>query len=104
MTVSMGDHDYGLLVQAVGWIKHHAGLDAPEYPHLARLSSVVDCIGKRREPAHERQPDSPGTRMVVSLIGARGGDNPVLTSSTGQPGACTERNTYHRIHVRDALP
>lgn len=86
MTVSMSDHDYGLLVQAVGWIEHHAGLDAPEYPHLTALSSVVDCIGKRREPAiaHERQPDSPGTRMVVYLIGARGGDDPELASSSGQ--------------------
>jgi hypothetical protein len=45
----MSDHDYGLLVQAVGWIEDHAGVDAPEYPHLDRLSSVVICIAKRHK-------------------------------------------------------
>ena len=74
MTVAMSDHDYGLLVQAVGWIEHHAGLDAPDYAGLARLASVVDCIGKRREPEmpHESQPVSPGTQMMVYLIGSTG--------------------------------
>jgi len=48
VTVAMSDHDYGLLVQAVGWIEHHAGADAPEYPHLRTLSGVVDNIAKRR--------------------------------------------------------
>ena len=55
----MSDHDYGLLLQAVGWIEYHAGLDAPDYPQVGQLSGAVDCIDKRRESGvpHQRQPD-----------------------------------------------
>jgi len=70
----MSDHDYGLLLQAVGWIEHHAGTDAPEYAGLGRLSMVVDNIGVRREPEmpHESGPVSPGTEMMIFLIGSTG--------------------------------
>jgi hypothetical protein len=69
----MSDHDYGLLVQAVGWIEHHAGADAPEYPHLPRLSDVVDNIAKRRLPegSNDRWPSSPAMAVVIDLRRAR---------------------------------
>ena len=72
MTVAMSDHDFGVLLQAVGWIEQHARLDAPDYPLLEELSSVMNNIAKRREPEspYQRRPDSPGTKMVVYLIGS----------------------------------
>jgi hypothetical protein len=68
----MGDHDFGVLLQAVDWIEQHARLDAPDYPLLEELSSVVNNIAKRREPGspYQRRPDSPGVKMVVYLIGS----------------------------------
>jgi hypothetical protein len=52
VTVVMSDHDYGILVEAAGWIEHHAGNAAHEYPHRQRLSVVVDNIAKRRIPEY----------------------------------------------------
>jgi hypothetical protein len=73
VTVAMSDHDYGLLVQAVGWIEHHAGADAPEYPHLPSLSGVVDNIAKRRVrgSSKDRGAASPGKGVVVDLRRSR---------------------------------
>jgi hypothetical protein len=77
VTVAMSDHDYGILVGAVGWIEHHAGSDAPAYPQLPRLSEVVDNIAKRRIPecSKGRRLASAGGGVVVDLRRARG-DHP----------------------------
>src|SRR5471030_239874 len=89
VTVAMSDHDYGLLLQAVGWIEHHAGTDAPEYAGLGRLSLVVDNIGKRREPEmpHESEPVSPGTTAMISLIGLTGQGEASLNAVSRIPAA-----------------
>jgi hypothetical protein len=58
VTVAMSDHDYGVLVEAAGWIEYHAGKDAPEYPHLPRLSGVVDNIAKRRIRDYSKDPQT----------------------------------------------
>lgn len=46
MTVAMSDHDYGLLVEAVGWIQQHARVDAPAYPTLESLVGVMDRVSR----------------------------------------------------------
>jgi hypothetical protein len=56
VTVSMSDHDYGLLVEAVGWIEQHSSVDAPAYQHLGRLSELVDNISKCRQPNDFSEP------------------------------------------------
>jgi hypothetical protein len=73
VTVAMSDHDYGLLVEAVGWIEHHAGADAPEYPHLPSLSGVVDNIAKRQVcgSSKDRRVASTDGGVVVDLRRAR---------------------------------
>ncbi len=96
MTVALSDHDYGLLVQAVGWIEYHSGVDAPHYPALDRLSSVVNCIAKRREPEipHKSQLAFSGNVRHIRLGGT--GDptrlppagrrvHPTTAASTGKP-------------------
>lgn len=71
MTVAMSDRYYAVLVQAAGWVKDHAGDDAPEYPDRLELSQVVDNIAKRApKPGRESsevfafvldRPHPPGT-------------------------------------------
>jgi hypothetical protein len=69
----MSDHDYRLLVEAAGWIERHAGVDAPAYPRLDRLSSVVNCIARRREPEISPKfvPSPTGNGKVTNLFGRR---------------------------------
>lgn len=56
MTVSMSDSDYAVLVEAAGWIRQHAGLDAPPYPKLEKLVEVVESIARRRQQSVEDFP------------------------------------------------
>jgi hypothetical protein len=70
MTVAMSNYDYAILVEAVAWIKAHAGNDAPPYPRLDRLVEVVDSIARRKQPDPESlngdPPDEgdPGLHLV----------------------------------------
>ncbi len=56
MTVAMSEVDYAVLIEAAGWIRQHAGLDAPEYPRLELLVEVVESIARRRRPPPEESP------------------------------------------------
>jgi len=62
----MSDTDYALLVQAVGWIERHAGVDAPDYPGLERLLTLLDNIAGRQELLWNRpQPSQSGSSGLV---------------------------------------
>jgi hypothetical protein len=50
VTVVMNDDDYAILVDAVEWVRVHAGVDAPQYPRLRSLLGVVRHMTPRREP------------------------------------------------------
>jgi hypothetical protein len=68
VTVAMSDHDYGLLLEAVGWIEQYAGVDAPDYPHMARIAEVVTNISKRWQPDREVAPGPAGGRTDFSTL------------------------------------
>jgi hypothetical protein len=105
VTVAMSDHDYGLLVEAVGWIEQHAAVDAPEYPHLPSLSLVVDNIAKRQTPRDSKdpRPTSPSGAVVVDLRQTRRDhptSNQVVKSGVRGPGFPP---SYYRTSVRETL-
>jgi hypothetical protein len=50
VTVVMNDDDYAILVEAVEWVRVHAGVDAPQYPQLRSLLGVIRQMRPRREP------------------------------------------------------
>jgi hypothetical protein len=63
----MSDHDYAILLAAVGWIEHHAGKDAPDYPALDILTHVVNNISERRVPSEGPNPPSFGDERATEL-------------------------------------
>jgi hypothetical protein len=67
----MSDHDYGVLVEAVRWIEQHSGDDAPVYPHLERLSALVENISRRGQSA----PEPPRTIDLRNAPGANAGSS-----------------------------
>jgi hypothetical protein len=104
VTVAMSDHDYGLLVQAVGWIEQHAGADAPEYPHLRSLSGVVDNIAKRRVRGSSKHGTtaSTGGEIVVDLRRSR--RDHLASGVVPEARVLGLRTSSHRTHVRDIVP
>lgn len=69
VSVALSDSDYQEFVQAVAWIRRHAGVDAPEYPGLDRLSEVVGVGGKLGLPSDEvadRRDDEAAVRDQVA--------------------------------------
>jgi hypothetical protein len=82
----MGDNDYAVLLQAAGWIDHHAGVDACQYSDIEELSSVVSNIAELQETElpPPSQPVSTGD-IVVHLVHPTGANDPGATraSATG---------------------
>jgi hypothetical protein len=68
VTVAMSDRDYAILLAAIGWIEHHAGKDAPNYPEIEMLTHVVNNISQRREPSDGPTPRSFGAERTSELL------------------------------------
>jgi hypothetical protein len=45
---SMSESDQAIMVDALRWIERHAGIDVPEYPHIATLAEAVDRLDQRK--------------------------------------------------------
>src|ERR1700712_3695163 len=91
MTVSMSDTDYAALVEAAGWIRQHAGLDAPLYPKLERLIEVVESIARRRQqpvedfPSAEPPEEGPTGLHLLPPPPRPGGPGGALSRRSGPP-------------------
>ncbi len=108
MTVEMSDDDYAVLVDAVGWIERHAGIDAPVYPQPQDLVYLVDSMqGEAASPmardraGNRRDRDATERDRDADDRDRKADNRDTRALLDGEPATIEEAYRQHRLGAAD---